>query len=157
MEKGNWCIHYSLFSIMNVMWPASLSSWHLPHHNGFYPWILSQYRPFPLSCFCQSIFKTRTGKETKTVWWLNETVPHRLRCLNTWFPVGCIAWLGLGSVLARGSMSPEVGFESLKPHSILVFLSLLPAYILRCELSYVPAVCSQNSLPWWMESYPSEL
>jgi hypothetical protein len=37
---------------------------------------------------------------------LHENVPHRLRCLNTWSPVGGTVWIGLGGVALLEEVCP---------------------------------------------------
>lgn len=50
---------------------------------------------------------------------LKENVPHRLRCLSIWSPVGGFVWVGLGGVaFFRKKYVTRGEFEILKPCAI---------------------------------------
>lgn len=67
---------------------------------------------------------------------LNENVPHRLRCLDTWSPVFGGIWVGLKfKGLARGNMLLGVGLGISKPLTSSSLLSLIHACGPRYELS----------------------
>lgn len=101
--------------------------------------------------------KCMISRQGEKVWWFEWDVwdvPHSLGYLNTWSPVGCTVWGGLGRCGFAGG-----DFESLKTCTTLSLLSLLRACgwkfenSARCNSHHA---CLLPHFPTKIDSYPFE-